>query len=126
MKRLLIFGLMLVLLAACASKQAFTDNGNPGQIKAIFFYDDNKNGVMDSGESGTPGQAAIAQEVSCPPTSDPNWIDTDSSGVVLFDGLEPGKYCVFPPNGLSMTTKLTQEVYVSSDRVTTVAFGIIR
>ena len=127
MKHLLIFAWLLALLTACNSEPPYTDNGNPGQIKAIVFYDDNGNGTMDSGEFGAQSQVAISQEVSCPPTSDPNWIDTDSSGVVLFEDIEPGKHCVFPfSNGLSMTTKMTQEVYVSSDLVTTVEFGIIR
>ena len=53
MKRLLVFVLILVLLTACSeSEPPYTDNGNLGQIKAIFFYDDNKNGKMDAGEAG--------------------------------------------------------------------------
>jgi hypothetical protein len=68
MKRLLIFGLMMILLASCGeSKPAHTDNGNPGQIKAIVFYDDNKNGMMQSVEKGASQRVAISQEVSCPP-----------------------------------------------------------
>ena len=127
MKHLLIFAWLLALLTACNSEPPYTDNGNSGQIKTIVFYDDNGNGTMDTGESGAQSQVAISQEVSCPPTSDPNWIDTDSNGTYVFKDLEPGKYCVLPfSNGLSMTTKMTQEVYVSSDWVTTVAFGIVR
>lgn len=97
MKRLLVFGLMLVLLTACGeSKPPYTDNGNPGQIKAIVFYDDNKNGVMDSGESSLQTQTAISQEVSCPPQNQQSYliIDTDTNGVGLFKELKPGKYCV--------------------------------
>ena len=125
MKRLLIFGLMLVLLTACSEdKPQFTDNGNPGQIKAIVFYDANANGKMDSDESGVPARVAITQEISCPPVNVPTLYETDSNGVYVFTDLKPGKYCVVSEsNGLSMTTKLTPEVYVSSDMVTTVYFG---
>lgn len=125
MKRLLVFVLMIVLLTACGeSEPPFKDNGNPGQIKAVVFYDANANGKMDSDESGVPARVAITQEVSCPPVGDPTWKDTDTNGAYTFVDLKPGKYCVVSESmGLSMTTKLTPEVYVSSDMVTTVYFG---
>ena len=128
MKYFLLCGLMLVLLTACGeSKPPFTDNGNPGQIKATVFYDDNKNGVLDSGEVGAQAQAilAISQDVSCPPTTIPPFVDTDANGTLEFKDLKPGKYCIALSNGFLPTTKLTQEVYVSSDLVTTVTFGIV-
>ena len=127
MKQFLVFGLVLVLLTACGKQApAYTDNGNPGQIKATVFYDDNKNGVMDSGESGvsqTPG--AISQEISCPPSSYPNWVNTDLTGVIIFKDLKPRKYCVVLNSPFS-TSKASQEVYVSSDTITEVTFGISR
>jgi len=125
MKRLLVFVLMLVLLTACGeSEPPFIDNGNPGQIRAIVFFDENKNGIMDSNETGVPTRVAITQEISCPPVNAPTLYETDSSGVYVFTDLKPGKYCVVSEsNGLSMTTKLTPEVYVSSDMVATVYFG---
>ena len=129
MKRLLVFGLMLVLLTACGeSEPPFTDNGNPGQIKAIFFFDDNKNGQQDDGETGVQAQSivGIAQEISCPPTSTPSYVDTDANGVYEFKDLKPGKYCLYLNNGFTPVTKMTQEVYVSSDMVTTVYFGLGR
>lgn len=129
MKRLLVFALFLVLLTACGeSEPQFTDNGNPGQIKAIFFYDDNKNGVMDAGEAGVQAQqiAGMSQEISCPPTSTPAFHDSDSNGFIEFTELKPGKYCLYLNNGFTPVTKLTQEVYVSSDMVTTVYFGLGR
>jgi hypothetical protein len=127
MKRLLVFGLLLALLTGCSSKPPYTDNGKPGQIKAVVFYDDNKNGTMDSGEKGAQAQVAISQDASCPPSSEPKLVNTDPNGVYLFTGLKPGRYCVFPfSNGLSMTTKMTLSVYVSSDLVTTAMFGIVR
>ena len=130
MKRLLVFVLLLALLAGCQSQPVYTDNGNPGQIKAVVFYDDNKNGVMDSGESGIQTQASISQDVSCPPQNQQSYIiiDTDANGVGLFEELAPGKYCagLGPNANYSMTTRMNQEVYVSSDLVTTVMFGIVR
>lgn len=125
MKRHLILGLMLGLLTACGeSEPPYTDNGNPGQIQAIVFHDENANGKMDANESGVPTRVSISQEVSCPPVGDVNWVDTDSNGVHIFKDLKPGKYCVASESGgFAMTTKLTPEVYVSSDMVTTVYFG---
>jgi uncharacterized protein (DUF2141 family) len=129
MRRLLVFGLMMAFLTACgSSKPAFTDNGNPGQIKAIVFYDDNRNGKMDSNEAGAPVEAGISQDVSCPASSLDKVTrkNADAKGVVIFDALKPGKYCVGLSGNYSMTTKATQDVYVSSDMVTTVMFGIIK
>ena len=126
MKRLLIFVLALALLAGCQSRPDYTDNGNPGQIKAVVFYDDNKNGTMDSGESGALQRVAITQEVTCTPTGTPNFVQTDLNGVTMFRDLKPGMYCVFVDNGYGMTTKMGYQVYVSSDLVTTVMFGVVR
>ena len=129
MKQLMVFVLTVVLLTACGGGQSvFTDNGNPGHIKAVFFYDDNRNGQMDDGESGLQAQqiAGMAQETSCPPTSTPVYHDSDSNGIIEFNDLRPGKYCLYLNNGFLPTTKLTQEVYVSSDQVTTVYFGIVK
>jgi uncharacterized protein (DUF2141 family) len=129
MKRLLTFGLLLILLTACGkSEPAYTDNGKPGQIKAVVFYDNNKNGTMDSGETGAPVEVAISQDISCPPASkDKNTIvSADANGIALFKDLKPGKYCVGANGNYSMTTKATQDVYVSSDLVATVMFGIVK
>jgi len=64
MKHLLVFVLMLVLLTACGeSEPSFTDNGNPGDIKAVVFYDDNQNGIMDSGETGAPAYRLALAEI---------------------------------------------------------------
>ena len=126
MKRLLVFVLFLVLLTACGeSESPFTDNGNPGQIQVTVFYDDNKNGAMDNGEVGAQQRVAISDEPSCV-SSPPNFIPTDSNGVVVFGDLKPGQYCVAIDNGYGMTTKMNLQVYVSSDLVTTVYFGVVR
>ncbi len=124
-KILLTTVILVVLLAGCGKQPTYTDNGNPGQIKAVVFYDDNKNGVMDSGETGAPQRVAISQEVTCTP-ADPEYVSTDADGEVLFKDLKPGRYCVFVGNGYGMTTKMLLEVYVSSDLVTVAPFGIVR
>jgi len=125
MKRLWTFGLLIVLLTACGkSEPAYTDNGNPGQIKTIIFIDSNKNGVLDGNEKGVQAQVSVSQEVSCPPTSQPKWMDTDATGVYIFESLKPGKYCVIQNSNYSVTSKMTQEVYVSSDTVTTVTWTV--
>ncbi len=117
---------LLALLFSCTTRPPYTDTGKPGQIKVIAFYDDNKNGVMDEGESGSPTKVAISQEVSCPPSGNPSWIDTDTAGKYTFQDLEPGSYCVISLGAQSYTTRAAQEVYVSSDLVTTVVFGLLR
>jgi hypothetical protein len=128
MKRLSVLVLTLVLLTACGeSAPPYTDNGNPGQIKAFFFYDDNKNGIMDNGEEGVQAQLIGGiSGVSCPPGEKPSFTDSDANGVIEFKNLQPGRYCVNLNNGFMPVTKLGQEVYVSSDMVTTVYFGLAR
>ena len=124
-KILLMTVILVVLLASCGKQPTYTDNGNPGQVKAVVFYDDNKNGVMDNGEIGAPQRVAISQEVTCTPAN-PEYVSTDADGEVLFKDLKLGRYCVFVDNGYGMTTKMQLEVYVSSDLVTVVPFGIVR
>jgi uncharacterized protein (DUF2141 family) len=128
MKSLLVFVLSLTLLTGCQSQPAFTDNGNPGQIKAVVFYDNNRNGIMDSAETGAQVEVGISQDISCPPTSMDKitTFNTDASGIALITDLKPGKYCLHLIGEYSPTTKLTQDIYVSSDMITTVAFGIVK
>src|SRR5687767_13787732 len=126
MKPLILFTLFFTLLIGCGSQPAFVDNGNPGQIKAVVFYDGNTNGVMDGSEIGAPMRVAISQEVSCPPSGTPNFVETDVNGQSLFMDLKPGKYCVFVDNNSGLTTKMTQEIYVSSDQELVVMFGIVQ
>jgi uncharacterized protein (DUF2141 family) len=128
MKPLLVFVIFFVLLTGCQSQPAYTDNGNLGQIKAVIFYDDNSNGVMDSGETGVQAELGISQDVSCPPSRKDTItaINADVNGVVLFTDLKPGKYCVHPIANFGMTTKQNLEIYVSSDETTTVSFGIVK
>lgn len=126
MKQKILSGMiLLILLVGCSTQPTYTDNGNPGQIKAVAFYDNNKNKVMDNGETGAPQRIAITQEVTCTPAN-PEFISTDANGEVLFKDLKPGKYCIFIDNGYGMTTKMQLQVYVSSDLVTVVPFGVVR
>jgi len=99
----------------------------PGQIKVIVFYDDNQNGIMDNDDTGAPAhRLALADQVGCSSsTGSLNFVPTDSNGVVIFNDLKPGRYCVAIDNGYRTTTKLNLEVYVSSDQVTTAYFGIV-
>ncbi len=61
MKRLIpLFIILICLLVGCSKQTTYTDNGNPGQIKVTVFYDDNKNGKLDSGETGAPVEAGIS------------------------------------------------------------------
>lgn len=126
MKHLLVFCLTLVLLTACGeSAPPYMDNGNPGQVKAIVFYDDDKNGTMDSGEVGVSHKIAITDDPSC--VSDPsNFLPTDTDGIIIFSDLKPGPYCLAIANGYGMTTKMNVRAFVSSDLVTTVYFGVVR
>ena len=123
--KILLLVILSFLLAGCKTKPTYTDNGNPGEIKAVVFYDDNKNGTMDNSETGAPQRVAITQDVSCAP-GNPDFVSTDTNGEVLFKDLKPGRYCVFVDNGYGMTTKMQLQVYVSSDMVNVVSFGIVR
>jgi hypothetical protein len=125
MKKLIFLGLLGILLVSCASAPTITDNGHPGQIKAIVFYDTNRNGKLDSGEMGPQTRVAISQDVSCPPQNEQaiTWTATDANGVALIKDLKAGKYCVFAEGPSSATTPLTVEVYLSSDQTVVVEFG---
>ena len=129
MKRLLVFVFTVVLITACGkSEPLFTDNGNPGHIKVVVFFDENQNGIMDGGDTGAPSiRLALADRVGCSSsTGSLNFVPTDTDGVVNFSDLKPGLYCVGIDNGYKTTTKLNLDAYVSSDMVTTVMFGVIR
>jgi uncharacterized protein (DUF2141 family) len=129
MKRLfLLFVFLSALLAGCENQPPFADNGNPGTIKVIAFYDDNQNGVLDAGEAGAVAKVGLSQDVSCPPTSRDKMtiVDTDAEGIGWFGDLKPGQYCISMAENQSMTTKITRQVFVSSDQETVVVFGIVK
>ncbi len=125
MKHLLVFGILVALLVACGKNApAYTDNGNPGKIKVVVFTDSNQNGVLDNNEKGLQVKTALMQEISCPGTSQPAWQNSDANGVYIFNDLKPGKYCVIINTDRSVTSKMTQEVYVSSDATTTATWTV--
>jgi|GEM_PF-3133813 uncharacterized protein (DUF2141 family) len=130
MNRFLIFSLIFVFLIACSENSGppFVDNGNPGQIKAVAFYDDNQNGIMDNGEMGAPAiRLTLADQVGCTSsTGSFTFIPTDANGIVNFRDLKPGLYCVAIDNGYKTTGKLNIDAYVSSGLITTVYFGVIK
>lgn len=125
---LLIFVLLFLLLGACKSQPPFTNNGNPGRIKVIAFYDDNRNGQLDDNESGTSIRMGISQDISCPASSldDVTQLDSNTKGVGVFDKLKPGKYCVSLIGNYDMTTKMNPQVYLSSDQEIVVRLGLLR
>ena len=106
MKLMLSVNLLLVLVAACSSVPEIIDNGNPGQIKVIVYFDDNRDGMMDAGEPGLVDEVGISQDVSCPAGSMDlvTVAKTDSSGEAIFSDLEPGRYCVAYMGGKGLTT----------------------
>lgn len=130
MKQIILPVFLFVLLTACGGESAppFTDNGNPGQIKSVVFFDENQNGIMDGSETGAPShRLALADQVGCTSsTGSLNFVSTDANGIVNFSDLKPGRYCVAIDNGYKMTTKMNLDAYVSSDMITTVYFGVIK
>ncbi len=125
---LLLCIILSYMLAGCDKQPPYIDNGNPGQIKVFVFYDDNRNGAMDGGEAGVPAEVGISQDVSCPPSSrDKNtYSKADGNGIALFENLKPGKYCIGLNGNYNNTTKMNQEIFVSSDLRIVVLFGIAR
>jgi hypothetical protein len=121
--------LMGLVIAGCGStgqtQTKITDNGKPGQIKAIVFYDANRNGTQDQGEPGLTDNVSISQDVSCPPSNLKNIsrADSDTTGVAVFSGLKPGRYCVAYMGTRGLTTKLTDLVDLSSEQEIQVVFG---
>lgn len=128
MKSLMLFIGLLALLTGCQSQPTFIDNGNPGQINAVIFYDDNRNGVLDTNETGAQTEVSFSQDISCPPSRKDTmtFVEADVNGRAQFKDLKPGKYCVHPVKNFGMTTKQNLEIYVSSDEVVNVFFGIVR
>ena len=128
MKKIMIVMLVSLLLAGCGSSTPpqIIDNGKPGQIKAIVFYDKNKNGIMDQDELGLNDSVSISQQLSCPPSNSEGITksDTNSNGEAVFTDLKPGRYCVAYVGGKSTTTKLTVEVYLSSEQTAQAFFGL--
>lgn len=124
----LIFVLLIVLLGACKKQPPFMDNGNPGQIKVITFYDDNRNGQLDGREMGTFVRMGISQDISCPAGSleKIHQMDSDANGIGVFKDLKPGKYCVTLIGNYGMTTKMNPEVFLSSDQEIVVRLGLTR
>ena len=81
---------------------------------------------MDQDEVGLVERVAISQDISCP-GSDTNKftiIETDTSGTALFPELQPGTYCVMYLGSKPITTRITQDIHLSSDQEAVVYFGL--
>jgi uncharacterized protein (DUF2141 family) len=128
LKKLFLLIILSTIAAGCAkSTPAVTDNGNPGQIKISVFYDENGNNIQDAGEPVHQDRILVGQDVSCPPT-DPakfQFYQTDDNGQVVVKDLKPGKYCVAYAGEKTMSSKLTLDVYLSSDQQAQVSFGTL-
>ena len=126
MKKLFVVALFLSLLMGCTTKPEIIDNGQPGQIRVMVFLDENRNGKLDQGESGVSEKVGISQDVSCP-AGNMNKVtqaETDINGEAVFSELKPGVYCVALLGNRVVSTKLTQEIPVSSEQEKLVYFGI--
>jgi hypothetical protein len=128
MKKCIALGIVIgLLLMGCESEPEIVDTGQPGTIRVVVFADANRNDIYDEGE-GVPNQlVGISQDLSCPAGNieTVTKLNTDVNGEAYFEGLEPGKYCVMYMGSGKATTKLTHEIYLSSEQVLPVGFGIL-
>jgi uncharacterized protein (DUF2141 family) len=124
MKKILAVMAFALLITACSAKPEIMDNGNPGQIKVSVFLDENRNGIKDQGEPGIVDQVGLSHEKSCPAIDKETIVETNTSGETMYDDLQPGIYCVAYMGGKGVTTKLNVDVYLSSEEVAQVAFGL--
>ncbi len=130
MKKAILFVGLFLLLTACSSspEPTITDNGNPGQILLVVYLDENRNGVRDEGEAGVSGdEVGISQDISCPAGDSRKATPaiTDTNGEALFENLAPGKYCTGYSGKKGVTSKITVEVYLSSDQKAVVSWGVV-
>ena len=126
MKKLIAVVVFVLMIVGCAPKPEIIDNGQPGDVRVIVFFDDNRNGKLDQGEPGISEKVGISQEISCP-AGDINKVtqaDTDANGETMFSGLKPGVYCVALLSNRVVSTKLAQEIALSSEQERLVYFGI--
>ena len=115
----------LFITGCSSSKSEIKDNGHPGQIKAIVFYDANHNRIQDPGEPGLKDRVSLSQDFSCPATDSKKMtiVETDANGETVIGDLKPGHYCVAYSGDSTMTTKLTNEIDLSSEQTIQVIFG---
>jgi uncharacterized protein (DUF2141 family) len=126
MKAVLLISIFSLLLAGCASQPKIADNGKPGQIKVVTFFDENRNGKRDQGEVGISDRVSISQDISCPSSSIQKLIpaETDSNGETVFKDLKPGQYCVAYFGNRGATTRLANLVSLSSDQEIQALIGL--
>ena len=117
---------LAIFVTACSATPKIVDNGNPGQIKEVVFLDENRNNVMDQSEPGVVDQVGISQDISYPAGNKDKVtiIETNAAGETVYKDRKPGIYCVAYMGSKGVTTKLTVEVYLSSEQEARVDFGL--
>ena len=126
MKNIVFVILTMILVVGCSPKPEIIDNGQPGEIWVKVFMDENRNGKLDQNEPGIIERVGISQDISCPAgnINEVTIVDTDTNGEFLFAELEPGVYCVALMSNRVVSTKLANQVPLSSEEVIRVHFGI--
>ena len=126
MRKLMLFVVLVFFAAGCAAQPQLVDNGKPGRISAVIFFDQNKNGVQDAGEPGAAGTIGLSQDVSCPAANlgKVSKKEADAQGGVFFENLKPGHYCVSYFGDKGLTTKQNRELDLSSEQTVQVFFGL--
>ena len=66
----------------------------PASIGDKVFSDLDGDGIQDAGEPGIPGIIVILERVVDGVQSEVTSTVTDANGEYLFEGLEPGDYCI--------------------------------
>jgi hypothetical protein len=123
-KKIIALMVLALLISSCSAEPEIFDNGNPGQINVVVFLDENRNGVKDQGEPGVIDRVGLSQEKSCPAIDKETIVETSTSGETMYKDLQPGIYCVAYMGSKGVTTKLNVDVYLSSEQVAQVAFGL--
>ena len=62
MKKFLLALLLMILIQSCSSPPEIFDNGNPGRIRVMVFNDQNRNRIMDEGETGVKELVGMVRE----------------------------------------------------------------
>jgi hypothetical protein len=129
MRKLIFFIPLILLLAACGSREPeIIDTGEPGHIRVLVFHDKNRNRVFDADEEGAVDQVSVALGDRCPtgkPREEQFITQTSPEGVSLYSNLEPGKYCVTYLRATNTTTRITYWVYLNSGETIDVPFGLM-
>ncbi len=119
--------LITAMLMSCGPDQEIFNNGNPGKIRVVLFLDRNRNGKQNASEPGVAEQIAISPDAACPANDQSSMVirNTETNGIYVFEGLEPGRYCVMSLASLGATTPFAVEVFLSSNEEAVVMIGLV-